>query len=285
MKNGNTFFEKIKQKSDKLSPKQAQLAKYIMDNYKKAAFQNLTQIAKEADVSESTVVRLSTTLDYSGFIEMSNDLQDIVQHELKAYDSIRNTLKGENLKELNILLTVINNDQKNMDTLVDSVSMQEIEEVVARIEESNKVIVVGLYSSSYMAEYLGYTLGKVKTDVVVINKDSMDAHNLILACDEKTTVIMLSFPRYPKHLKNLGEAFRNKGATIIGITDSVFSPLKVFTDKLLIVPLKYMSFSDPCGPILLLLQAIIVEYVARNPEDTEHKLKQFDEYANQINLF
>ena len=35
------FFEKVKEKARELSPKQVELAKYLMKNYKAAAFQNI----------------------------------------------------------------------------------------------------------------------------------------------------------------------------------------------------------------------------------------------------
>jgi len=285
LQNQSSFFEKVKEKSHELSPKQTQLAKYLMNNYKSAAFQNIIKIAKDAEVSEATVVRLATTLDYSGFPEMLDDLQKIVQYELSAFESIRNTYKGEKIKQLNVLETVINYDQKNVQKTLQSVLLSDIEWIAHAIQASKKVIIVGLYASSFLAQYFGYNLGKVKENVHIINEDSVVLNNILLDCGPDTIVFLTAFPRYPKKIQYLGEMFKKKGANVIGITDSILSPLKAVSNKLLIVPLQYMSFTDPCCAILFLLQSIIMEFMSIDPEGAEEKLGAFDDYVEQMKYF
>jgi len=103
----SSLFERIKERGDSLSPKQAQLAKYLINNYKTAAFQTIAQIARESNVSEATVVRLAMFLGYSGFPEMLDDLQAVVRHELQAFETIRRTYRGDQLKKHNILFTML----------------------------------------------------------------------------------------------------------------------------------------------------------------------------------
>ena len=80
----------------------------------------------------------------------------------------------------------------------------------------------------------------------------------------------------------LGEAFQKKKATVVGITDSILSPLKAVSNQLLVIPQQYTSFTDPGCSIMLLLQAIIMEYISRNPDEAEAYLQQFDEYVDCI---
>lgn len=282
MVENNSLFERVKQKGDELSPKQAQLAKYLISNYKTAAFQTIAQIAKEANVSEATVVRLAAFLDYSGFPEMLEAMQAIVQHELRAFDTIRYTYKGDQLKQLNILETVVKNDQVNINKLFESITLADIQAAVDAICNAEKIFVIGSYSSGYLAQYFGYTLAKVKKNVVTISRDSTDAYNHFLSSDYQTTVFIFSFPRYPRKMQLLGEAFREKGATVIGVTDSILSPLKAVSNHLLAIPQQYTSFTDPGCSIMLLLQAIVMEYISRNPDQAEECLQQFDEYVNHI---
>jgi len=265
-----------------LSPKQVQLANYLINNYKTAAFQTIAQMAKESNVSEATVVRLATFLNYSGFPEMLEDLQAVVQHELQAFETIRHTYKGDQLKRLNILETVVNNDQRNINRLFESVTIEDIGRTVDTICNSDRIFVIGSYSSGYLAQYFGYNLSKVKKNVATLSRDSTDAFNFYLSCDRKTAVFIFSFPRYPRKMQLLGEAFQKKKATVVGITDSILSPLKAVSNQLLVIPQQYTSFTDPGCSIMLLLQAIIMEYISRNPDEAEAYLQQFDEYVDCI---
>lgn len=285
MDTGNSIFERLKQKGDSLSPKQVRLARYLLGNYKTAAFQTISQLARGAGVSEATVVRFATFLDYTGFPEMLEELQQIVQHELRAYETIRHTYKGEQLRELTILETVIKNDQRNIARLLESIKVPDIEQAADTICRADRVVIIGLYASSYLAQFFGYTLGKVKENVIIINRDSMDVHNLLLSCDRNTAVFMFSFPRYPQKLQHLGEYFQKKGVAVIGITDSILSPLKAVSSQLLAIPQQYTSFSDPGCAVLLLLQAIIMQYLSKNPEKSEEFLQQFDQYVDHMKFF
>ncbi len=280
----NSLFERVKDKGEELTPKQAQLAKYLINNYKTAAFQTIAQIAKEANVSEATVVRLATFLDYTGFPEMLQDLQYVVQHELEAFETIRHTYKGEQLKELNILETVVNNDQRNINRLFDNISIADIENIVNAICAAEKIYVYGSYSSAYLAQFFGYNLGKVKRNVTTLSGHSPDVYNQYLSCDSKTALFILSFPRYPRVDQLLGEAFRKQGATVYGITDSFLSPLKAVSHHLLVIPQQYTSFSDPSCSVLLLLQAVIMRYISRNPDQAEACLQEFDQYVDYLKI-
>lgn len=278
----SSIFERVKDKGEQLSPKQVQLAKHLIGNYKTAAFQTISQLAREADVSEATVVRLATTLGYSGFPDMLDELQKIVQHELHAFETIRHTYKGEQLKQLNLIETVVNNEQRNITNLLDSIRVRDIEEVVEIICRADRVVIVGSYSSSYLAQFFGYNLGKVKENVTTVSRDSTDFHNILLSCGGNSAVIIFSFPRYPKKMQLFGELFRKKGITVVGITDSYLSPLKAVSNHLLVIPQQYTSFSDPGCAVMLLLQAIIMEYISRDPDKTEECLQLFDEYVEHV---
>jgi DNA-binding MurR/RpiR family transcriptional regulator len=278
----NTFFERLKEKKEHFSPKQAQLVKYIVNNYKKAAFQNLTQIAKESEVSEATIVRLADALGYSGFSEMSEDLQKIVQHELSTLERFKNTAKEDNLNTFEL---IINNDQKNLNRLLKTISFEVIEQVVCSIENSEQIIIAGFHHSTYLAEFFGYTLGKLKSSVTILSRNNIDFHNSLISCNEKTTAIMFSFPRYPKIIQKLGKMFQEKNVNVIGITDNILSPVKNVTDQLLIVPMQYVTFTDHCSSVLTLIQAIIVEYASRNPQITEQNFQEFDKYVDNLDIF
>ena len=53
-----------------LSKGQKRIARYIMDNYAQAAYMTASALGAEVGVSESTVVRFSGELGYSGYPEL-----------------------------------------------------------------------------------------------------------------------------------------------------------------------------------------------------------------------
>ena len=71
------FRELVKEKYELLSPGQKKVATYITENLEECVFKTAQQLGKKADVSETTVIRLSYALGFLGF----SDLQAYIQKE------------------------------------------------------------------------------------------------------------------------------------------------------------------------------------------------------------
>ena len=74
-----TIEQQIKSAFDGLTRAERQLASHIMRNYPVAALGSITALAKGADVSTPTVVRLTQKLGYKGY----PDFQSIVRSEVE----------------------------------------------------------------------------------------------------------------------------------------------------------------------------------------------------------
>ncbi len=280
----DTVFDRIKQRGPSLTPKQLALAEYLLNNYKSAAFQTIAGISRQAEVSEATVVRLADALGYDGFSDMLDDLQQVVRHELDAFEHIRYTYTGDRLKQLNVFEEVITNEQRNIARLAEHVSLDEIARVVDSIESAANIVVVGLYAESYFSKYFSYNLGKIRKNVLPINHDNEDVFNRLVSTGEEDLVFLFSFPRYLPRTLEIGEVFFRNGATVIGFADSVAAPIRAVATQFLMIPQNYISFSDPGCAVLLLLQAIIMEYISRDPDRTERYLQEFDQAAQKLHV-
>ena len=61
------FLERLSESIPELSRGQRQIARFIIDNYDKAAYMTATALGNEAGVSESTVVRFANELGFEGY--------------------------------------------------------------------------------------------------------------------------------------------------------------------------------------------------------------------------
>ena len=55
------------------------IARFILENYDKAAFMTASKLGKTVQVSESTVVRFATQLGYEGYPSMQRALQEMIR--------------------------------------------------------------------------------------------------------------------------------------------------------------------------------------------------------------
>jgi len=78
------FREKIQQNYDDLTPSFRKLADFMLQNQLDAAFMTATELANRLGVDAATVVRFAQELGYTGFRELSKEIQEVVRSELKA---------------------------------------------------------------------------------------------------------------------------------------------------------------------------------------------------------
>ena len=70
-----------------LTKTQRMIAKYILDNYSDVCFMTSTEIAEKLGVSESSVVRFSRSLGFTGFVEFQKSLRKDYQDKVFSISS------------------------------------------------------------------------------------------------------------------------------------------------------------------------------------------------------
>lgn len=65
-----SFEQLVKERFNNLSTVQKKVAEYLIQQLEKAAFSKAVQIGLKAEVSETTVIRLSYALGFKGFTDM-----------------------------------------------------------------------------------------------------------------------------------------------------------------------------------------------------------------------
>lgn len=285
MDDNNSFFKRIEENRRDLTKKQAQLAEYILNNYKTAAFLSSVPMGKKAGVSEATVIRLSRALGYEGFIDMMKDIQEYVKNEITTVDKLENM--GKIYRNKTILDEVAYNNQMIIKTLRKNISQNKVTEAVKKMSNCNRIIIMGLEGSSGVAEYLGYNLVRIAPHVDVINENHNNLVNIVKNCDENTFVIIMSFPRYSKRIIKLAGLLKKSNANILSITDSVMSPVAKLSDYIFQIP-KYDSYSsslDVSVGTMTLAQVIIMEYGTQNYEIAKKNLEAIEEFNKNFDVF
>ena len=79
----------IEKNMSSFSKGQKLIARFILENYDKAAFMTASKLGKTVQVSESTVVRFATQLGYEGYPSMQRALQEMIAASSRASSAFR----------------------------------------------------------------------------------------------------------------------------------------------------------------------------------------------------
>ncbi|MCT4594705.1 MAG: MurR/RpiR family transcriptional regulator [Anaeromicrobium sp.] len=246
----------IQKKFSRLSKGQKLIAQYIINEYDKAAFMTASKLGNRVGVSESTVVRFANALGYDGYPQLQKELQELVKTKLTTVQRLE--MSKDYKDGGTVLKKVLKADMDNIRHMIDELDDKLFQDIIDKILEADRVYIVGLRSSSTLAEYLGFYLNLVLDNVRVVRLGVSDVFEQILRVKEGDLVIGISFPRYSKSTLNALNYTKEQGATIVGLTDSKVSPITEIADYTLTARSNMASFVDSLVAPLSLINALIV---------------------------
>lgn len=261
----------LEQKYMSFSKGQRIIARYILDNYDKAAFMTAARLGEVVGVSESTVVRFAAELGYRGYPGMKKALQDMVRNRLTSVERIeaaKNTIDDQD-----VLKAVLRADIHNLQATLDEGNQANFNTAVDMILAAKRIYIVGMRTSTTLARFLGLYLNLLKDNVQVIqDTTASEVYEQLLRIREDDLVIGISFPRYSNRTVNAMKFAGDRGASTLGITDSKASPLQEMSNVCLYAKSEMVSFLDSLVAPLGLINALIVAVGVR---DREHTFQTF----------
>ncbi|MBQ7680709.1 MAG: MurR/RpiR family transcriptional regulator, partial [Oscillibacter sp.] len=98
-------------------------------------------------------------------------------------------------------------------------------------------------------------------------------------------MIALSFPRYSPVTVNTVKFARDRGASIVSVTDNVQSPVYALSEASLLVPCEMISFVDSMVAPLSMMNALLVELAHRLNADASEAFSRLEDIWNEYGVF
>ena len=253
--------DKITEAMPNLTKKQAMLGRYICENKYAVALMNAPMIAKEAGVSEATLTRFVYSLGYSSFSEFLLDLRRETQ-ETNANNPFRQERYGR--KDRPVYKRVFDLERNLMDETLNAINPEVFDRCVGKIVEADRILLIGCPPHKFLTEYFANFLTIFHDNVTVVQSLDMPFFGMLESTTEKTVAVVFSYPRYPVETQKMVETVANRGLTVIGITDSKFSPIIRYCTHYLITPQRYLIVVDPNAAAITLLHAMLVAIYQKN---------------------
>ena len=214
----------LREKEPTFSKGQKRIARYITEDYDKAAFMTANRLGKTVGVSESTVVRFAVDLGFDGYPSMQKAMQEMVLNRLTSVQRIE--VANDRLGDQDVVSTVLRSDMEKIRQTEEMVSREEFSAAVNAILKAKRVYILGVRSVEPLANFLGYYLNYMFNNVHVVSGfGAGEMFEKIVSVNSSDAVIAFSFPRYSSTTTKGAKYCRSAGATVIGITDSKLSPL------------------------------------------------------------
>ncbi len=159
---------------------------------------------------------------------------------------------------------------------------------VDAILHAKHIYVVGIRSCAPMAEFLAFYLNIMFDNVRLLHTNSSsELFEQMLYIGREDAIIGISFPRYSMRVLKAMEFANNRNARVITLTDSIHSPMNLYSSCNLVANSDMSSIVDslvaPLSVINALIMAICMKRqkkVVRNLEMLEQLWEEYQVYGS-----
>lgn len=283
---------RINERFHKMSKSHKKVAAYVIDHYENAAFMTASRLGNVVGVSESTIVRFAYALGYKGYPEFQDALSEWVKNKLNYVQKMG--VKYGKSSQSEILTSVLNSDKEKIDDTLEHLDPQAFETAINAIYKAKHVYVVGMRSCKPLADLLSFYLNIIREDVININTTSTtEFFEQMIRINSDDVLIGISFPRYSMRTLKAMEFANDRNARVISITDTIHSPMCLYSSCNLLARSEMVSIVDSLVAPLSLINAIVVSLCMRSPSDVKKTLEDleytWDNYQvylrDEINFF
>lgn len=275
---------RIKEKMNTMSKSHKAIAGYIMEHYDQAVFMTAAKLGETLGISESTVVRFASGIGYEGYPEFQKALEEWVKNKLSSVQKMG--AKYGQSSQSEILSSVLHADMEKIQDTIGNLDPNAFEMAVTGILEAKNIYIIGLRSCAPLADFLHFYLNMIRGNVTLLNSTSIsETFEQMIRIDEEDVIIGISFPRYSMRTLKALEFANDRNAKVISLTDSIHSPMCLYSSCNLLARSDMVSIVDSLVAPLSVINALVVALCLKRPTEVKKSLETLEEVWNNYQVY
>lgn len=273
-----------------LTKTQKLIAKYILDNSAEACFMTSTEIALKLDVSESSVIRFSRSLGFSGFMDFQKVLRKEYQDKVLSISStitvpaqrVAKRAKLDNTSDY--INRHFKNALQNLEAIFTANTLTAFEKAADIIIAGKRKYIAASRGDSCLGDYFLLYLKHMLPHVTSTNTAAISPIDHMCNISKEDCLIIFSFPRYSSLDRVTTEMAKEAGASIVVITDKPSALLAQYATVLITVPVDSNAFFNSLVGPQFIAEALL-DTISHKVNGIEKRLKKIDKYLNELGIY
>ncbi|PTE23283.1 RpiR family transcriptional regulator [Cereibacter changlensis JA139] len=262
-----------------------QLATHVLRHYPVAALGSITALAKAAEVSTPTVVRLVQKLGFKGYPDFQNSLRGEVEAMLVSPLAKHERWAG-GVPDTHILNRFADAVVANLQATLHQIDHAEFD-ATARLlaDPSRRVFALGGRITHAMADYFVTLMKVVRSDVTLMSDMSNTWPPALLDMKAGDVLLVFDIRRYENTVLQVVEMAVEQGAEVVLITDRWVSPAATHARHTLSCHIEAPSAWDSTVSILVLVETLLAAVQDLSWGQTEARMKRLEELYDRSRFF
>jgi DNA-binding MurR/RpiR family transcriptional regulator len=190
------------------------------------------------------------------------------------------------ISQSKILDTVLQSDAEKIKSTLEQIDQNAFESALDIILNAKHIYIVGIRSCAPLASFMSFYFNLMFDNVHLLHtSSSSELFEQMVRISEEDVIIGISFPRYSMRTLKAMEFANNRNAKVITLTDSVHSPMNLYSSCNLIAKSDMASIVDSLVAPLSVINALIVALCMRKQSEVAETLEALEDIWNEYQVY
>ena len=208
--------ERIRREMTNMTRSERQVAAFALSRLKEIAFFTLDELAKQTDVSTTSVLRFCRRLGFAGFKALQQEIRLELQHNPDLLEKYHRAT--DNRPEDALLTQTVAQGIGCIRQTFRELPAAAIREAVERIANARRVYTFGMRESQALASYAYSRLLTVRPDVFLYQDGYSGNVEALLSLTEQDVFVVYLFHRYTRQTLQLLQIMKQLHVQVILVT-------------------------------------------------------------------
>lgn len=280
-----TIEEQLRAALPDLTRAERQLATHVLTHYPVAALGSITVLARSAEVSTPTVVRLCQKLGFKGYPDLQSSLRTEVEAMLVSPLAKHDRWAG-GAPDTHILNRFADAVVQNLQATLRQIDHAEFDAAARLLADPGRAVyVIGGRITHALADYFVTLMKVVRPQVTLLSGLSNTWPPALLDMKAGDVLVVFDIRRYENSVLQLVELAVEQGAEVILVTDRWVSPAAVHSRHTLVAHIEAPSAWDSTVSITVLVETLLASVQTLTWAETEARLKRLEALYDRSRFF
>lgn len=266
-----------------LTRAERQAATHILSHFPMSALGSITTLARAAEVSSPTIVRLVQKLGFRGWSDYQAALRVEVERLLVAPLTLP---EGAREPQAHPIQSFAAQVVGNIEATLGQIPAQDFNGAAALLADpARRVAVMGGRLTHAHADYMATLLRVIRPEVGFLADHLTDWQQALLDLRAGDVVVIFDIRRYESNAVHFAEMAAGQGAEVIVITDRWLSPAAAHARHSLPCHVEMPAAWDSTAALLVVVEALLAQVQGLLAEEVQDRLNRLEDLFARTRVF
>lgn len=279
--------ERLTEEWDALTPEARKAARYVLENPNDVGVSTVREIAEAANVKPNTFVRMARQVGFEGYEDFRAPFREAIRKGAISFPDrarwLQDIRKSDDLGGLyaDMALGAI----RNLEETFAGIDAEALKAAAEAIWASRQVFTLGVGVNNANARNFTYLASTGMVQFHAIPRPGSTPTDDLAWADKRDVLIAMSMRPYRTEVVAAIEVAREQGMTIIGLSDSLASPIIRAADHGFVVAVDTPQFFPSSVSTIALLETLLSFVIAVASEEIVERVEKFHDRRHQLGIY